>query len=278
MNYLVVAAILPIVALAYYIYVKDVNREPASVLTKIFILGFASAIPVCIMEMFVNSFFPVTTDNGFLSLFVNTFLSVAIIEEGFKWLVTKKFGYNNREFDEVYDIIVYSVFASLGFACIENILYVCHYGLGNAILRAVLSVPGHTCFVVIMGYFFSKAKSYEVQNIGNTSVHFHLIFSLLFPALAHTIYDAFLFYMSDSSYWCLFYFFVFYIIMVIWCFQIVNRISKLQKKLYITMTIPITPLPLEENQSESVKINYCPKCGEKVEESYYCPYCGFRLK
>ena len=61
------------------------------------------------------------------------------------------------------NIIVYAVFSSLGFACIENILYVLSGGVGIAILRAILSVPGHMCFGVIMGYFLSQAKVNQVK-------------------------------------------------------------------------------------------------------------------
>ena len=57
MSILLASAIFPIVVLCYYIYLKDINKEPSSLLAKIFILGFFSAIPVVIVEVVLSDFF-----------------------------------------------------------------------------------------------------------------------------------------------------------------------------------------------------------------------------
>mgnify|MGYP002514454572 CR=1 FL=1 len=59
-------------------------------------------------------------------------------------------------------MIVYSVFVSLGFACFENILYVfANQSIAVGISRGILSVPGHACDAVFMGYYLSMAKFYN---------------------------------------------------------------------------------------------------------------------
>ena len=87
----------------------------------IFFLGFMRDLPVIFLEFILVEFFPTENVLSFYRLFFNIFISIALVEEGAKWIVTRHVGFSNKEFDEIYDIIVYAVFASLGFACIENI-------------------------------------------------------------------------------------------------------------------------------------------------------------
>lgn len=312
MNVLIAAAVLPVALLCGFIYKKDPNKEPKSLLAKLFIFGFFSSIPVIVVELILGKLFPTSGLSSFLSMFVNVFISVALVEEGFKWIITKKFGYDNKEFDEIYDIIVYAVFVSLGFACIENILYVLSNGLGNAIMRAITSIPGHTCFAVLMGYFFSKAKLNEI-NQNSTLKSRNMIFSILAPTIAHTLYDALIFYaVSVEEYAYLGLFIIGDIAMVVLCFIIVNKVSKMQVNLntvvstgviklddygYImpsqnTNTVPVITNTNLVNSSSSNEINntnssvststrqvnFCPVCGSPANGGNFCSTCGYKLK
>lgn len=223
---LFIAAVLPVIYLCYYVYAKDINKEPMGLLIKIFFLGVVTCIPVAILEGVVMNYFPVEDSSiGFIRMLINVFISVAIIEEGFKWLVTKYVGYKDSNFDEVYDIIVYAVFASLGFACLENVLYVFQNGMGNALLRAITSIPGHASFGIAMGYYLSKARINEINN-NKSGVTKNILLSLVIPALIHAIYDAIL--MAGLSVGI---FFVFDIAMVIVCFGLVNKMARVQYNL-----------------------------------------------
>ena len=233
-NILMTAAILPIMGLCYFIYAKDKTSEPKGLLALIFFLGLISVIPVLICELVFGFVFPMDNVKGFLPTFINVFFGVALIEELFKWLITKFAGYDNKEFDEVYDVIVYAVFASLGFACFENIMYVFSNGLVNAIFRALLAVPGHTCFAISMGYFFSKAKVGQIN--GNKKIHVkNMILSFIVPIVLHTLYDSLLFVVDDTndSLWLLqlIPFIVFYLAMVVTCFITVDKTAKVQQNL-----------------------------------------------
>ena len=86
---------------------------------------------------------------------LENFIGIALVEEGLKLWVLLRLTKNNREFNSIFDGIVYAVFVSLGFAAFENVLYVLQYGFSNALMRAVTSVPGHTFFGVMMGYYYS---------------------------------------------------------------------------------------------------------------------------
>ena len=191
MNILLSAAIIPVVLLLMFIYKKDTKREPMNVVMKIFFLGVGSCVPTIICELMLDPVFSTDNYSGYIELFINIFVGVALIEEFFKWLIIKSRIYNHESHDETYDSIVYAVFASLGFATLENILYVFGGGLVTALLRAITSIPGHACFAVVMGYFFSKAKI-----ASETSKHKenqYLILGLLLPTLIHTIYDFLIF-------------------------------------------------------------------------------------
>lgn len=272
---LLIFAVVPVAALGYFIYSADKNKEPASLLTKIFFLGFGSALPILIVELLVSSFFPTENQSSFLITFVNTFFGVAIIEESFKWLVAKKVGYDGKHFDEIYDIIVYTVFSSLGFACIENILFVFSYGVGVALSRAIFTIPGHTCFGVVMGCFLARAKLSSVNN-NHSLYNRNLILSILLPTLLHTFYDALIFYGLTS------YFMIFDIIMFISCFIAVKNMSKAQQA--ISVNIEKNNIVTDKGQITVTSnmniqdINYCPVCGNHVHGSNYCGICGYKLK
>ncbi len=281
---LLYAAIFPVVLLCYYIYKKDVHKESAKILTKLFVFGFFSAIPIIIVELLLGKFFPTEGVSNPIFIFINVFIAVAFVEEGFKWIITKKVGYDGKEFDEIYDIIVYSVYVSLGFACIENILYVMLYGFGTAVSRALLSIPGHTCFAIAMGYFMAKAKIGSINN--NKSVYIrNLVYSILISSLIHTVYDALIFCGFVSV------FFLFDILMVILCFRAVNRLSKMQINVINNVSsgnlvcdnggnIQYNNISKEVDEAQQIskQFNFCPICGRKVTEGNFCSSCGFKLK
>mgnify|MGYP002621800397 CR=1 FL=1 len=270
---LLVAAIIPIIALCAFIYMKDKNKEPKGLLALLFICGFFSVIPIMICELVFGMVFPMENAQGFISIFLNVMFGVALFEELFKWLITKFLGYNNKAFDEVFDVIVYAVFASLGFACFENILYVFQYGLLNAIMRAFLSIPGHTCFAISMGFFLSKAKVAQIN--GNKGLHSkNMILSLVVPIVLHTFYDALLFNASSNTLsgivMELLPFVIFYAGMVAVCFITVDKTAKVQQNLttnlnngsimrnvegYLYYNYPTTPVsttPASMNQNMGI--------------------------
>ena len=86
------------------------------------------------------------------------FIVAALTEEGMKFLAFYFFFWKNRNFNERFDGIVYAVYISLGFAGIENILYVFTGGYSVGVIRALTAVPAHALFGIVMGYYFGMAK------------------------------------------------------------------------------------------------------------------------
>ena len=180
------AALLPAALLWLYIWKKDPQKEPTSWLVKATLWGVAICIPIGLVECVIN--FVLFGDGSPLTLFGTTtlaFFVAAVPEEAFKllalWLVLRK----NPYFDEHFDGIVYAVCVGLGFAAIENIGYLIMMEdwVLVAVARALLAVPGHYAFAVLMGYFYSVYHFVDHSRKTAACV-------LLVPILAHGIYDA----------------------------------------------------------------------------------------
>ena len=129
MGYVLLAlAILPVLIIGTYVNRKDRNKEPASILVKLFIYGILSCFIVLFISDILSSIFPMLSSKvektSLVEMLIYAFIGVALVEEGSKLLMVYNIGYKNKEFDEIYDIIIYSVFVALGFAAFENILYV----------------------------------------------------------------------------------------------------------------------------------------------------------
>ena len=190
MDYLIIIiSLLPIFLLALYFYKKDTLKEPKHLLQKLFYSGFLSALLVIIISIINLIFFPSfnNVENTSIGrIFIYTFIFVALIEESCKLFIIYKFSYNDKNFDQFFDIILYSVLVGLGFACFENILYVLtsELALQTAILRGITAVPAHACFQTFMGYYLSLNK---FQNKTNSKKY--IILSLLIPIILHGIYD-----------------------------------------------------------------------------------------
>ena len=274
---LLTLAVLPVIGLCFYIYKLDTRKEPIQLLIRLFLFGLLCFIPISACELFLDKFFSVDTATSFINIFVSVFFEIALVEEGFKWLVTKFVGYNSKYFDEVYDIIVYSVFVSLGFACVENILYVFNYGFSVAIRRAILSIPGHACFGVAMGYYFAKAKISSI-NKNRFLYNKNCYYSILFPVLLHTIYDTFIMHASANYYSKSIYmfstilFYTFDCILFIYCFIQVSKISKIQRNFNKQNRSVIS----SRNKRRTRLL--CPVCHSQVHNPRFCQNCGTRFK
>ena len=164
---LLILAILPVVLLGMYIYNKDKDKEPKKTLFKVFVGGILAAVLTVIISILFEYFIPYFSGDsskydGF-KLFLYSFFLIGIVEEFCKWILLYIFSYHDREYDELYDMIVYSVFIGLGFASIENILYVYDGGIRVALIRFFLAIPAHVSMGIFMGYYLSFAKLADVN-------------------------------------------------------------------------------------------------------------------
>lgn len=183
---LLITAVTPGIALGLIFYLFDRHdREPIRVLLKVFMLGIISVIPTIIVENLLISF---NIFGGIFGAAYTAFIVAGFTEEYMKRRVVLKHVYNNPVFNEKLDGIVYCVMSALGFATIENIMYVVFRfsdveSIG--LYRAILSVPAHMLFAVTMGYYLSLAKFSATleQN------RYYFKKSLTIPVILHGIFD-----------------------------------------------------------------------------------------
>jgi len=172
------AGIAPGLALLSYFYLKDeVESEPIPVVFRTFLYGALLVFPIMFLQHVME------TEQLFVSGWIDAFFSSGLLEEFFKWFILFYAVYQHVAFDEPFDGIVYGAAVSLGFASAENIFYLVGNGLEHAIGRALLPVPSHALFGVIMGYYLGKSK------FSTSGKNKWIGLSLLIPVILHGSYD-----------------------------------------------------------------------------------------
>jgi len=247
-------AILPVLLILLFVYNKDKKKEPLFLLLQLFLLGIVSCFIVILLSKALG-FLPFMQgdldDKRFFDIILYSFLGVALIEEFCKWLMLYLKGYNNKEFDELYDIIVYAVFVSLGFAFFENLIYIfSSQALRTAIVRALSSVPGHACDAIFMGYYLTIAKEHSYNKRKDLEKK-NILLSIVVPTLLHGFYD---FCLMSNINALLIVFFIFIIFLYIISLKKLKEISN-------------------NNRTIKYQNTFCKACGAKVE-GRFCNNCG----
>jgi RsiW-degrading membrane proteinase PrsW (M82 family) len=177
-----VLALAPVFIIAFYIYFKDkYEKEPLGILLIALLSGVFISLPVMLTESFFSFIGQGLT--GFAKAGWDAFMVAALNEEAFKLVALTILIWKSREFNEKFDGIVYASFISLGFAGIENVLYVFQHGYATGVVRAITAVPAHALFGITMGFFFGMAKFYPAKRTK------YLRLSFFLPFMLHGIYD-----------------------------------------------------------------------------------------
>lgn len=184
MNLLLVA-LAPVLAVALFAYEKDHEKEPPKLLIGAFLLGMVGVVPAVIVGLLLElQGLDVQSDSLGWSL-VSIAVGVALVEELSKFFGVRIWIYHKADFNEPYDGIVYCVMSALGFAAVENVMYVMEGGIGVGILRAISAVPAHAIMGVFIGYFLGIQK-----HDGKRGYEF---IGLAAAITFHTFYDFFAF-------------------------------------------------------------------------------------
>ncbi|WP_251342375.1 PrsW family intramembrane metalloprotease [Haloplanus halophilus] len=186
---------LPALGLAVYVRRSDAtDGEPLSLLVATFLLGVLTANFAAVLNTYTQGVF---AGLGFLGNALFFFVVVGPVEETVKLLAVRLYAYGDDRFQAVVDGAVYGAVAGLGFATIENALYITQnldgatmasglglIGAGNNItaIRA-LAGPGHVIYSAFAGYYLGLAK-FNRENRGPIIVK-----GLLVAALIHATYN-----------------------------------------------------------------------------------------
>jgi len=172
----------PVAIIGFYVWFRDkYEREPVRMVLLAMLAGALIVFPVILVEQGIQ--FIGRSYQGLFAAAWHAFAVAGFTEELFKFIALYVLIWKSSEFNDKYDGIVYATFVSLGFAGVENVMYVLESGFNTGLMRAFTAVPAHAIFGVTMGYYFGMARFYHKREK-------ELKFKALWvPMLLHGIYD-----------------------------------------------------------------------------------------
>ncbi len=194
MGIILLASLLPVVILLWYVYRHDsYYKEPLSLLLKAFFFGILAALLDIVVANLLSKLIPPPASSPLNDALYTAFVGAALPEEFCKLLMLYWCIWKSPYFDEYYDGPEYAAFVGLGFAGIENVLYVLYGGLGVALGRGLLAVPAHFFFAIFMGYFFALARFRRKRR------KYYMFWAYIIPVILHGIYDGILMFVDNLS-------------------------------------------------------------------------------
>ncbi|MCG1001980.1 MULTISPECIES: PrsW family intramembrane metalloprotease [Halobacterium] len=201
----VLLSVVPALGMAAFVWKADVTkREPLELVVVTFAFGFLFAGFAAVLNTVFSGLFlgSVTADAPLwvtvLAPALYYFLIVGPVEETVKWLAIRLYAFRSDRFDAVVDGAVYGAVAGLGFATIENAIYIgrevvmaasaagttaaIDVGLQTAAVRT-LAGPGHVIYSAFAGYYLGLAK-FNPDDAGPIIVK-----GLVIAAVIHATYN-----------------------------------------------------------------------------------------
>jgi len=185
-----ILAILPSYIWLLFFLKKDKDPEPNLKALLVFFLGMVVTIPAAFLEFLFLKILETSNISGGLFIFLKYFLIIALIEEGFKYLIPRLAVFKSSVFDQPIDAPLYLMVSALGFAAVENILgtfnlnytyflepyffLICRF-LTATLLHAIAS--GMTGIFVAWGYYNFKKKNLLIS------------LGIILASLLHGIYN-----------------------------------------------------------------------------------------
>ena len=188
-------SVVPALALTAYFWFEDpTRREPLEPMAITFLLSILFASFAAVVNTLMSPVFGVIPIIGLPLYF---FLVVGPIEETVKWASIRIHAYHDERFDAVIDGVVYGAIAGLGFAAIENFVYIINIYSQAAPAGAVTQLesasqtayvrafvgPGHVIYSSFAGYYLGLAK-FNPDNRGPIVVK-----GLLIAVFIHALYN-----------------------------------------------------------------------------------------
>lgn len=217
--FLLAAALLPPLILMWVVDRMDkVEKEPRSLLWGLFFRGVLAMFPILVLEVVADQFIDFFYWSPLVYLFLAYFVIPGFIEEGVKYRVLLRRVWNEPNFNYRFDGVVYAVFVSLGFAAVENVMYVLTSGFSTAVARAIFSIPGHAMFGVVMGAGLGRAKwLFEHRQLEQAAAARSRAWIL--AAILHGLYD----FLLVGFGWI---FYVYFVILVVYVVGLLRRSAR----------------------------------------------------
>lgn len=251
-------SLLPCVLWLWYFSSRSRYKRPAvRVLGVTFLLGALATIPALVLNLSGREFFNSLFGSTDLSYILVLFFIVGPVEELLKLLVVYLYAYRRQEFDEPLDGVIFSATAALGFAAIENVVYLAEKDPMLVLLRGPLSNPAHALFSSLWGLSLSKAKA--APNLISQRLPI-VARGWLYALLLHSLFDILLVAADRIN----IVFFLLLIMMLTWLFFWVRSRIKFHSE----------TSPHREGTLLMPTRRYCQECGAKGTAGMPCAKCG----
>lgn len=166
----------------FFRHKDDLEPEPRHLLIGVFILGGLAGLAMLGLRPHLDACLLGLPDAWRSP--VDAFGLTAGVEEGLKLAAFIIGIWFHRELDEPLDAIIYAVAAALGFASVENFIYLETYeSAAVALERAFTAVLAHVTFTGSLGYFFGLAR------FARTRGGHYVAAGIAVAVLLHGIYD-----------------------------------------------------------------------------------------
>lgn len=152
---------LPAIAWLIFFSLEDrMHPEPKKMVIKVFIVGIISALAAAAIQLILQ-------DTVFTSFNIQetdkvSFIALAFIEEMIKFAAVYVMVRRSKYLDEPVDYMIYMITGALGFAAIENALFLFQKSSGIIleimILRAVGATLLHALASGFIGFYWAKRK------------------------------------------------------------------------------------------------------------------------
>jgi protease PrsW len=200
---IIASAIAPPLLVLWLFVIADSRPEPARLVLGAVFFGALGTMLAIVVELLLQKLIPLP-GNPWLKSYQDAFLFAAAPEEAIKVSIIALLSLRARDFDEPMDGVVYGAAVGLGFAALENILYLISnhdHWQSVAVIRGVLSVPFHGAVGVIAGAYLARARfGHALGAHGHSPGHRRrmLIAAYLVPTVLHTLFDAALFSLKNA--------------------------------------------------------------------------------
>ncbi len=169
----IILSFLPSIAWLLFFLQEDRHPEPAKMLLKVFFWGMIAPLPVIAISFPINIWLIKIGASPFLISFVMIVAVAAITEEIAKYLVVRQTVLKSPECDEPLDLMIYAITAALGFAALENIVFL--FPMEFPFSRGVMMIESYFRFISgtflhalvagVMGYFIALSVYYTKRRL-----------------------------------------------------------------------------------------------------------------
>ena len=161
--YYLIFGVLPSIAWLIFYLRRDSHPEPKTEILWVFFLGALSTIPALFLEFSLVSVIKGLNLSPLLTIILVNVLGVAFIEEfvkyGAVWVKEQRIN-QNAQLDEPVDFVIYMIISALGFAAVENLLFLLpiiqlDVAITTSLFRALSAILLHTLCSGTIGYFLA---------------------------------------------------------------------------------------------------------------------------